>query len=393
MFRGTLDDFTLPEILRMLAFSKKTGTLKVSRRAGNGRVTFRDGKVVYAETELSSSRLGQKLVAAGKLAPTKLRQCLDTQATTGDRLGRILLADDAVTRDDLEEAIRAQIEDSAYELMCWEAGEFTWEPGAQEGDETEVALDVDDLMLDVTGRLQEQDQMKRRLEAPGAVPQLVQHPAQGPGDINISPQQWRVLVLVDGKRTVDELAEAAGLPASEAAVTLHDLVVAGLIEVAAAAEPEPAEAAAEPVPETPAPVAVAPDPVIAPEPAVAATPAPATAAHPAFAAAPAAPAAPAPAENGSGPDEEAPPDEWFEDPEVVGAGSGLPVAFPPPQPAVEDLPRVDRAAAVRELSGLFDEPKAAPKPPPPAPDTKKTSSTEAAANAKSLIGRFGRRPS
>lgn len=381
MFRGTLDDFTLPEILRMLAFSQKTGTLKVSRRAGNGRVTFRKGKVVYAETELSSSRLGQKLVSAGKLSPTQLRQNLDAQATTGDRLGRILLANDAVTRDDLQDAIRAQIEDSAYELMCWEAGEFTWEPGAQEGDDTEVALDVDDLMLDVTGRLQEQDQMKRQLEAPGAVPALVAHPAQGPGDINISPQQWRVLVLVDGRRTVDELAAAAGFPVAETVATLHELVVAGLIEVGAAAPPAPEPQPAEEVPSS------GPSP-IAPEPAVAPVPAPSGPARAAFATGPA-----AATENGSASLEDNPPEEWFEDPEVASDPSGLPVAFPPPEPKVEDLPRVDRAAAVRELSGLFDEPKVAPKPPPPAPDAKKRGNTEAAANAKSLIGRFGRRPS
>ena len=377
MFRGTLDDFTLPEILRMLAFSKKTGTLKISRRAGTGRVTFSEGKVVYAETELSSSRLGQKLVSAGKLTPTQLRQSLDAQATTGDRLGRILLTADAITRDDLREAVRAQVEDAAYELMCWEAGEFAWEPGAHESDETDVALDVDDLMLDVTSRLQEQDQMKRRLEAPGAIPRLVPHPVQGPGDINISPQQWRVLVLVDGRRSVDELAAASGLARSEAVATLHDLVIAGLIEVAEA-PPSPAA----PVDETPAPPREEAASGV-PEPAVSPVPGPTT--IPAFAPAPA-------ADNGSTP-EEAPPEEWFEDPEVVGTGAGLPVAFPPPEPAVEDLPRVDRAAAVRELSGLFDEPKTGPKPPPPAPEVKKKGNTEAAASAKSLIGRFGRRPS
>ena len=385
MFRGTLDDFTLPEILRMLAFSKKTGTLKISRRAGSGRITFRDGSVVYAETELSSSRLGQKLVAAGKMSPVQLRQSLDVQATSGERLGRILLASQTVTRRDLQEAVRAQVEEAAYELMCWEAGEFTWEPGAQEKDETEVALDIDDLMLDVTSRLQEQDVMKRRLEAPGAVARLVPHPVQGPTDINISPAQWRVLVLVDGHRTVDALADAAGLARAETVSTLHDLVTAGLIEV------DPVvEVVSEPDPES----AATSEPAHEESPST-----PADTTPPDRAGSPPRRAATAGARVASRPDpapDLEPPDEWFQDPDVADGSPGVSVAFPTPEPSVEDLPRVDRTAAVRELSGLFDEPKGAQKPPPPPSEgdgePKKPGANQAAASAKGLIGRFGRRP-
>ena len=385
MFRGTLDDFTLPEILRMLAFSKKTGTLKISRRAGTGRITFREGAVVYAETDLSSSRLGEKLVAAGKITPVQLRQSLDAQATAGDRLGRILLSSQAVTRQDLHEAVRAQVEEAAYELMCWEAGEFTWEPGAQEKDDTEVALDIDDLMLDVTSRLQEQDVMKRRLEMAEAVPRLVPHPAQGPADINISPAQWRVLVLVDGHRSVDALADTAGLARAETISTLHDLVTAGLIEVDPVVEPVP-----EPEEEVPASSEAAPEEVPSGRAdAFASTGSGGT--RPAR-------AATAGARPSSRPDPAGdlePPDEWFQDPEVADVSSGVSVAFPPPEPSVEDLPRVDRSAAVRELSGLFDEPKEAPKPPPPPAqgrEPRKQGTTEAAASAKGLIARFGRKP-
>lgn len=383
MFRGTLDDFTLPEIVRMLAFSKKTGTLQVSRRAGGGRISFREGAVVYAETELSGSRLGQRLLATGRLSPTVLRQALDTQATTGERLGHILLQTGAISRDDLQDAIRSQVEEAAFELMCWEAGEFGWEPGAAQADEAEVALDVDDLMLDVSNRLREQDEMRRRLGSPGAVPRLVPHPAQGPGDINITPQQWRVLVLVDSRRTVEELAAAAGLSESDTATALNDLVIGGLVEIGAVA-PVPAPVAAESNGTLPVPAAQ-PDEAVA-------------AAQRAFAAAPGGPPVALDA---------TPPEEWFEDPDFdAGPGKEDPdaasapedpermsVAFPPPEPDVEDLPRVDRAAAVRELSGLFDEPKVSARPAPPPPEPKRSGSTEAATAAKGLIARFARKPS
>ncbi len=355
MFRGTLDDFTLPEILRMLAFSKKSGTLNVSRRAGTGSIVFSKGSVVYAETELSSSRLGQKLVGAGKISASQLRRSLDVQATSGERLGRILLAAAAVTKEDVETAVRSQVEEAAYELMCWEAGEFSWEPGAPEAD-PEISLDIEELMSEVEARLTERAEMQRRLAIPGAVPRMVEHAPHGPGNINIHPHQWRVLVLVNGRRTVDDLAAAAGLGTEEVVKTLHDLASAGLVEVREDAPAEAVESetpiASEPasgqntaftrgVPErNPAP---RPDPVAA-----------------AFAVTPAAGSHLAETQRSA-----EPPEEWFKDPDVPAGSDGISVAFPPPEPAVEDLPRVDRAAAVRELSGLFDDPKTAPKPPPP----------------------------
>ena len=371
MFSGTLDDFTLPEILRMLAFSKKSGVLHVSRKAGTGRITFSDGAVVNAETELSSTRLGQKLLGAGKLTPGQLRESLDVQATTGERLGRVLLASEAVTKSDLEQAVRSQIEEAAYELMCWEAGEFSWQPGAGEP-EAEISIDIEELMRDVETRLEQRTDVQLRLSKPGATPRMVEQAPHGPGDINIRPEQWRVLVLVDGRRSVGELALAAGVAEVDVIRTLNDLASAGLVEVreedaapssAGPSEPdgvppEPPETRVDPSTTTDNEV---PEPQSEPDPPAADTP---------------------------GTSNEAkPPEEWFEDPEIADDPDGLSVAFPPPEPAVEDLPRVDRASAVRELSGLFDEPKA-PKPPPSErPEPTKDPDT------KSLVSRLTRRPS
>ena len=336
MLRGTLDDFTLPEILRMLASSKKSGTLQVSRRAGNGRVVFRDGDVIYAETELSNSRLGEKLVQMNKISPVQLRKSLDVQATTGDKLGRILLVSEVTTKDDLQEAVRSQIEDAAYELMCWEAGDFSWEPGTPEETDVAISLNVEDLIMHVSGRLEQRGRMKLQIQSPAAIPRLVPHPPEAPGEINISPAQWRVLVLVDGIKTVGAIADAASLSDMDTVKMLHNLVAAGLVEVTAEPDVEVSD-------QLPAPPVPALDDV-----------------------------------DVTGPDSPASdvaPDEWFEDPADVGPTGDLPVeieedtvepppvrpsriwAPPKPQPRLEDLPPVDRAAAVRELAGLFDDPR------------------------------------
>lgn len=379
MLSGSLDDFTLPEVLRMLATLKKTGVLNVTRRAGSGRIDFRDGDVVYAETELSKSHIGQKLVSSGKITDVQLRQSLDVQATTGDRLGHILLVSEAVSKDDLQQAVRAQIEDSAYELMCWEAGDFLWEGNALQPPETGISLSVEDLIRDITGRMEAREEMRRRIQSPTAVPRMAERPPEGAAGINITPAQWRVLVLVDGTRDVRDIAGRAAVNVEEAGQSFYELASSGLIDVVEQGQATKRE---EPTLST-APDETATTPESAAQgPLIEAFPSPVT--RPA-----------------SGRDTV--PEEWFEDPiEVVaspplvvpaadlqttapaGANAASDVASPEPEdtpqesdqdggqePPIEEhvafpvsrdavpgeaLPTVNRAAAVREFAGLFDDP-------------------------------------
>lgn len=380
MLSGSLDDFTLPEVLRMLATLKKTGVLNVTRRAGSGRIDFRDGDVVYAETELSKSHLGQKLVSSGKITDLQLRQSLDVQATTGDRLGHILIVSEAVSKDDLLEAVRAQIEDAAYELLCWEAGDFLWEKNALEPVEGDISLSVEDLIRDIGGRLEEREVMRRRIQSPTAVPRMAERPPEGAAGINITPAQWSVLVLVDGTRDVADIAGRASISVEEAGQSLYELTSSGLIGVVDERDEEAPSVTEDPQADMADP--------------------------PQRAAAPTAEAFGTPrAQTASGRDTV--PEDWFEDPiEVVASppltvpaddsrrvapampgafdaalqevdaalqepdqpdGQGAPaeevVAFPTSADTVphdagpnETLPTVDRAAAVREFAGLFDDP-------------------------------------
>src|SRR5919106_6676751 len=108
MLKGTLDDFTLADIFRLLSLSKRTGQLDVERKAGSGRVFFRDGEVYYAESSLSREPLGQKLIRSGAITENQLRKALDRNAETGERVGDILVSSEAVSLDQIESAVRQQ---------------------------------------------------------------------------------------------------------------------------------------------------------------------------------------------------------------------------------------------------------------------------------------------
>ena len=260
MLKGTLDDFTLPDVFRLMSFAKKTGRLDVVRSAGQGKVFFRDGEVYYAESSLSKERLGQKLVRARAITEGQLMKALDEQASSGERLGAVLLQAGAVTEEQLLAAVRQQIEDSVFDLLRWELGEFAWEPGEEFQTEVQIAVSVENLIMEASRRLDEFEVIRRKIPSGDAVLGMAATPPEGAVEINITPDEWRILVLVDGSRTVGEIATMVGLDEFGAMRVLYGLVSAGLIELmyekdagesvadVVAAEPV-AEAVAEPVAE------------------------------------------------------------------------------------------------------------------------------------------------
>jgi hypothetical protein len=232
MLKGTLDDFTLADIFRLLSLSKRTGQLDVERKAGSGRVYFRDGEVYYAESSLSREPLGQKLIRSGAITENQLRKALDQNAETGERVGDILVTSEAVNHDQIESAVRQQIEDSVFDLLRWELGQFEWQGDVEVDVEVPIGVSVENLIMEASRRLDELEVIRRKIPSVEAVLAMAPKPPEGALEINITPEEWRVLVLVDGLRTLGDIAEMCGMDEFQAMRTMYGLVSAGLVEVA-----------------------------------------------------------------------------------------------------------------------------------------------------------------
>ena len=128
---GRLEDLALSDIFQIISLSKKTGTLVLKSKAGAAVVVFKDGQVIQAATDNLRDTLGNILISKGLINEQDLGRALDLQkkAKGGKRLGQILVEMDALRHDDLEGAIREQIENMIYSLLSWEDGFFNFELG------------------------------------------------------------------------------------------------------------------------------------------------------------------------------------------------------------------------------------------------------------------------
>ena len=231
MLKGSIEDFALSDIFRLLSFTKKTGKLEVVRSAGDGKVFFRDGEVYYAVSSLKREPLGQKLIRSGALTETQLRKALDLNAATGERVGEILLRQGAITELQLINAVKGQIEDAAFDLLRWETGDFVFEPHDRFTVEIPISVSVENLIMEASRRTDELEVVKRKIPTVEVVLAVAPTPPQGAREINITPDEWRMLVLVDGSRPVGEILEMTGIDEFTGLRTLYGLISSGLLDV------------------------------------------------------------------------------------------------------------------------------------------------------------------
>lgn len=231
MLTGTLDDFTLADVLRLVSIARKTGRLDVKGPGARGSIFFADGDVTHARSEPAARSLGEHLVERGILTPGQLAKA-QASSKTKEGVSGALLASEMVSQQELSTAARAVIEDAVFELWGLQEGEFSWAGGSPPATEVNLAISVENLIMEATRRREELATMRRTLPADETVFALAPEPVgrRAPeGAISLTRDQWRVLAQVDGQRTVAEIAEASGLGSDAVLTVLHGLLRSGLI--------------------------------------------------------------------------------------------------------------------------------------------------------------------
>ena len=229
MLQGTLNDFSLPDVFSLLALTKKSGALRVASDATDGRVFFRDGAVCLALSDGRRVPLGARLVSAGLVDEAQLRALVEDNTGSSLAVTEALIASGQVEDRILSVFLREQIVDAVFELMRLNEGNFSFdatEPALSRG----VALSVVEVVGEATRRLEEWQTINRRIASPQAILAMVPAAMDGREGVNLVSEQWDLLTLIDGRRSVAEVVELTGKGEFATCRVLGDLVEAGLVE-------------------------------------------------------------------------------------------------------------------------------------------------------------------
>ena len=228
---GQLRDVSLADICQLLSMGRKTGCLTVTDRSNFGYVYFKGGRVIYATVLNRPDRLGELLVRNNVINREELSAGMHSQAShPGKRLGQILVERGSITEEQLNRFITIQIEEAVYHLFNWDQGSFHFDPD-QAPDEHGgmlVSIAAESLLLEGARRVDELSLIQKKIPSLDLIFSVERLPGEGE-DVELSKEQEKILSLLDGQMTVEEVIEESGLVEFEGTKALYGLLQAGFV--------------------------------------------------------------------------------------------------------------------------------------------------------------------
>ncbi len=224
---GSLRDFGLADILQLLYFQKKTGTLTISGPMDRVTLYFYEGNIVSAESRkrVEENRFGRILIKKGAITEKELQEALQEQKKTGLRIGDILLRKGLLSEEIIRETVVSQLTETVIQLFSWKEGNYEFR--AQQvniNKEIPVSLDTQHLLMEGLRILDEWTLIEGRLSLDTVFKRTDVE------DISITEEESRILNLIDGENDVSMIIELSGMDNFEVSKTLLNLMDRGLIE-------------------------------------------------------------------------------------------------------------------------------------------------------------------
>ncbi len=233
---GPLQELGIHDVFQLLDLSRKTGSLRVvsELRDNEGVVLFENGKVVSASIRSNPHRLGDLLVRSGRLTDADMaRAQAEQQKGDARRLGEILVALGLVTRKEIERQVRLQIEAVVFELMSWREGFFRFEEGLDGEDlrDATVPISTESLLMEGARRIDEWSRIADRVPNLSVIPYLTPPDEDHPAQLDLLPQEWQVLALIDGEHDLRNIATTVAMSEFDVARITYGLVSTGVIRL------------------------------------------------------------------------------------------------------------------------------------------------------------------
>lgn len=227
--QGNLRDFSATEILQLLGSQKKTGCLILESGPLRSFVFVQDGRIVSTRPPgmVKDDPLVSFLRRANRLTDEQLLGLTTIHQESKRDLEDLLVNGRYIEQQDITTFVERQVLDSLMTIMAWPDGAYRFDPNQRWEAPTLVRLSMDGVLIEIARRVDEQKRYAKIFYDPNLLLSVRDLPDP---DEPLSEEETELLGLVDGRRTVTEIVEAAPLSGFEGYDALNRFLEAGWIE-------------------------------------------------------------------------------------------------------------------------------------------------------------------
>jgi len=232
--KGNLRDFSTTQLLNLVNLARKTGTLTIHRNGEVARMSFREGKLIYAHMgSENGNHLAQILQHAGKLTPEQAR-IIETKVKgkSDKQLGHLLIQAGYVTQSDIIQSVRQSVLDVVYKLFTWAEGLFRFDANELPSpSHITIPIDLESVIMEGSRRLKEWEILQRELPDLDISLKFTDRPDARLRNINLTVEEWRVVSFINPRNTIRQIARANNLSDFEIRRIVYGMLQAGLVEI------------------------------------------------------------------------------------------------------------------------------------------------------------------
>ena len=247
ILEGDLVGFAVPDILSLLSMGQRTGVLVLERGDEESKLFVRTGRPVFAVATRSDLRLGSMLVRMGRLKEPDLDRILAGQHGGPQKLGELLLSEKILNQDELATFLKVQVSEVIFDTFIWRQGTFTFfdhvpPPSAV----VTLEMDLQNLLMEGVRRIDERERLDELFPDRDMAVEAIANPERVKHSVTLTPEEWQVFFLIDGRRSIDEICRAVGNP--DELLTLRVLYRLVAAKFVALVPPPPADNSVPTVP-------------------------------------------------------------------------------------------------------------------------------------------------
>lgn len=231
--KGNLRDFSIVQLLNLIHLARKTGTLVLENPGESAWVSFREGKLAYAQIGREDSSLTTILYKAKKLTAAQYRVLRERAANLSDKeLGLLLINANYLTQQDILSSLQNHCVSVVQRLFTWVDGVFRFESNVlPPNGKILVRIPLENLIIEGARRMREWEQLQDEIPSLDMALKFVDRPGTNIRNVNLSAEEWRVVSYINPKNTIRQIAQATRMSDLDIRRVVYNLLQAGLVEI------------------------------------------------------------------------------------------------------------------------------------------------------------------
>ncbi|MBL8195476.1 MAG: protein kinase, partial [Blastocatellia bacterium] len=217
---GNLEPMSILHLLQRFYTERFTGELICSKGLISKTIYFEDGSIIFANSSLSSERLGEMLIRIGRISISEYEQAANLMRIKKLRFGSALMEIDCITPAELRPFIVTQIANIIYSLFEWNSGQYGIKATQPQAEAIKIPVSTADIIFEGLRRMENTDMIKTWLGDFTRKVISTDDPWMLYRVVKLQPKEAFIVSRLDSVMSIEEILSIGGLLETETLKTL-----------------------------------------------------------------------------------------------------------------------------------------------------------------------------